>query len=142
MNIRTTFLCLSFITAMTACAPAGYYDSNGEYRSYGKSDSYRHNTAMGSTPPSNAYYDRTYYDNSGRDVTTTTVTYSRPGYYDQNGYYISERDGPRVPEDFFPPRGMCRIWIANRSMDDQPAIESCRGISNRVPAGAYVIYGG
>jgi hypothetical protein len=42
----------------------------------------------------------------------------------------------------FPPRGMCRVWFTKRAPANQPAIESCNGIKSRVPAGAYVIYGG
>ncbi len=128
MNIIRTITCLSLVSFMAACAPSGYYDSNGEYRSYGKSDSFRHGNAMAGTPNTNVY--------------PAEVTYSRAGYYDRNGYYIATDSGPRVPQSFFPPRGMCRVWFADRVANDQPRVESCSGIQNRVPVGAYVIYGG
>jgi len=127
MNLSRTIACLSLASVIASCTPAGYYDSNGEYRSYGSSDSFRHENAMAGTPVSHAYPD---------------TTYDRAGYYDRNGYYIARDNGPRVSDELFPPRGMCRIWFADRPADDQPRVESCNGIRSRVPAGAYVIYGG
>ena len=119
-----------------ACAPAGYYDSNGDYRSYGASDSYRHNKPVASAPPGGE--SRNYYE----EPSHTTVIYDRAGYYDRNGYYISDERGPHLPDSFLPPHGMCRVWFSGRELSDQPAVESCRGIQSRVPSGAYVIYGG
>lgn len=135
MNKVRTLACLSLVSAMAACAPAGYYDSNGDYRSYGKSDSFNHDKAIAGTPTTTTYVDE---DEPG----TTTVIYKRAGYYDRNGYYISPNSGPRVAEDYFPPRGMCRVWFTDRAIADEPPVESCTGIQSRVPSGAYVIYGG
>jgi len=137
MKTASKLLCLSLASFVAACAPSGYYDSNGVYRSYGQSDSYRHDRPM--TPPAPAAVN-TYSDEV--PVTTTTVTYTRPGYYDRNGYFIAANSGPRVPSDYFPPRGMCRVWFPERPAQYQPAIESCAGIQSRVPDGAYVVYGG
>jgi hypothetical protein len=136
MNITRKIVCRSLVSVMTACAPSGYYDSNGDYRSYGKSDSFRHDKAIAGTPTTDNY------SSDNGSVTTTTVTYTRPGYYDRNGYYIARDSGPHVSEEFLPPRGMCRVWFADRPATDQPQVESCKGIQGRVPVGAYVIYGG
>jgi len=50
--------------------------------------------------------------------------------------------GPNVPSAFFPPSGMCRIWLADLPASHEPPVESCNGIGNRLPKGAYAIYGG
>jgi hypothetical protein len=136
MNIKTKLMCFSLATLMGACAPAGYYDSNGVYRSYGQSDSYRHDRPM---TPAPAAAVETYPSDT---VETTTIIYTRPGYYDRNGDFIAANSGPRVPAEYFPPRGMCRVWFTGRPAQYQPAIESCTGIQSRVPADAYVVYGG
>lgn len=68
--------------------------------------------------------------------------YDRAGYYDYNGNYIEDYSSFGVPQNMFPPRGQCRVWFPDREFEDQPAIESCNRIRERVPAGAYVIYGG
>ncbi len=129
MTILRNISCLSVVSLMVACAPSGYYDSNGEYRSYGKSDSYRYEHPMSGTPTRAIYHE-------------DDVIYSRAGYYDRNGYYIAMDSGPGVPREFFPPRGMCRVWFIDRLPNEQPRVESCAGIRSRVPVGAYVIYGG
>jgi len=123
---------------MSACEPSGYYDSNGQYRSYGASDSYRHDNAMGGTAPTTTVV--TYPSNNA--PYNADGTFTRAGYYDHNGYYIAADSGPRIPEGYFPPRGMCRIWFTDRPAGAQPGIESCAGIRSRVPEGAYVVYGG
>ena len=75
-------------------------------------------------------------------VTTTTYSYDRAGYYNQDGSYIGVHSDFAVPPDMFPARGMCRVWFPDRRPVNQPDIESCDGIKSRVPVGAYVIYGG
>ena len=55
---------------------------------------------------------------------------------------MSGDSGLTVPKDMFPPRGMCRVWFVQSTPFEQPDIESCNDIKSRVPAGAYVIYGG
>jgi len=139
MNTLTKIGCLSLAALMAGCVPAGYYDSNGVYRSYGKSDSFRNEHAMAGTPETST---TTYSDEYAVAPSTTTIIYTKPGYYDRNGYYIAADSGPHVPEDLFPPRGMCRVWFTDRAVSYQPPVESCNGIQSRVPAGAYVIYGG
>lgn len=137
MKILTRIACSSLLLAMCAsCAPAGYYDSNGEYRSYGASDSFRHENNMAGTPdtPHHAYVEQ--------PASTTTVIYTRPGYYDSNGDYVTQSSVPRIAPSMQPPAGLCRVWFPERPARYQPAVESCDGIQGRVPSGAYVIYGG
>lgn len=129
--------CLSLVAVMTSCTPSGYYDSNGEYRAYGKSDSYRYNKPMAGTGRNYSYH-----ENSARMNRDTDFTYTRAGYYDHNGYYIDNEDRPQISNEYYPPRGMCRVWFIDRRADDQPSVESCSGIRDRVPGNAYVIYGG
>lgn len=140
MRQAPSLLCVSLLALLSACGTPsdGYYDANGNYIPYNRYNREAHDHAPlpGGT--------REYRDD-GRPVayttTTTTYSYDRPGYYDRNGYY-STISGVRAPEDMLPPRGMCRIWFPDRVVGDQPGIESCSGIEARVPAGAYVIYGG
>jgi hypothetical protein len=129
-----TKLALASCLLAGACAPSGQYDSNGTYHAYGNSDSYRNEHAMANDAPADYY--------SAVPAGTTTVVYSRPGYYDYNGYYITGDNGPSVPHNLLPPRGLCRVWFTDRPEDRQPPVESCQGIQSRVPVGAYVIYGG
>jgi hypothetical protein len=68
--------------------------------------------------------------------------YERAGYYDYNGYYVTVDQDVFAPRNMLPPRGMCRVWLLNRAPEYQPRVESCEGIQDRVPVGAYVIYGG
>lgn len=140
MKISATFISLSLLMCSAACAPAGYYDANGDYRSYGKSDSYRTSTVRDDGAPGNPDNHTAY---AVPAQSTTTVIYDRPGYYDSNGYYVSADNFPTaVPKSMLPPRGMCRVWFADRPARYQPEVESCSGIQSRVPEGAYVIYGG
>ncbi len=157
LNLICSFAALAVVAA---CAPAGYYDSTGVYHSYGASDAYRTNTPRDnsavpgtvqaapyqSTPggyqPAPAGYSNEGYNSYPNQAPANTVTYDRPGFYDYNGYYISADSSPSVPTNFLPPDGMCRIWFSDRSLSDEPPVESCNGIQRRVPAGAYVIFGG
>ena len=142
MRSLSTIACLSLVALLAGCATPsdGYYDANGNWVPYNRynEEAHEHSPLPGGTyepsagtPPPVAY-----------TTTTTTYTYSRPGYYDYNGAYVTASDAPSVPQDMFPPRGMCRVWLPNRAPDDEPAIEPCDGINHRVPVGAYVIYGG
>ncbi len=141
---------------LASCAPSGYYDSNGQYRVYGASDSANHNTPQTATPAA-AASSTTYVDvPSGAATTvvtgsngsttslvnmparTTTTTYTRD---DESGDDISQESGPHVPPSMLPPQGMCRVWFPERMMQYQPPVESCSGIRERVPSGAFVVYG-
>jgi hypothetical protein len=139
MRIFSTIACISLLAA-AACTPAGYYDSNGVYRSYGKSDSFRNDRPMSGTPntPPDGVSNDTYV--APGTTTTTTVVYTRPGYYDYSGHYVTS--GPQVPPSYMPPQGMCRVWFPDREVQYQPGIESCTGLQYHVPSGAYVVYGG
>ncbi len=129
------FACVSLVSLLSACGvPSdGYYDANGNF----VSNITPHE--MASTHPAlpnargNYPADSRYYSNN---------SYDRAGYYDRNGYYIERNNGFAVPDNMFPPRGMCRVWFTDRNPSQQPAVESCDGIKSRVPAGAYVIFGG
>lgn len=135
MNLTTKILGISMLTLLSACyAPnEGYYDSNGNY----------HSTLVSNKPhaPLPGGYDVVTGRNDFPEEDVHQY-YRRAGYYDYNGYYIAYNNGPAVPRDMLPPRGMCRVWFIEREVADQPGVESCVGIRNRVPAGAYVIYGG
>ncbi len=130
---------VSGLTMLAACAPYpdGYYDANGNWRA----NHYDQNPPIGGYNPAPAAY-----TNDAPPVTTTTTTtyttYDRAGYYDGNGYYIAMDAGPRIPGGYFPPRGMCRVWFPDRAPRYQPPIEPCEGVQDRVPAGAYIVYGG
>ncbi len=147
MRKTTKLLCVSMLTLLSACATPddGYYDKNGNWIAYNRYNETAHPHAPLPGGTDNRT-DRTYYNDNGNGngtttVTTTTYSYDRPGYYDRNGYYSTMR-GVRAPDDMLPPTGMCRVWFPNRAPEDQPGIESCSGIQGRIPAGAYVVYGG
>lgn len=123
----------ALLSLLSACGTpdAGYYDANGNYI---PNNPYNRNAHDHAPLPGGTH--------QPYDERAVTYHYDRPGYYDRNGYYIARDKGPTVSEDMFPPRGMCRVWFPERAVIDQPGIESCNGIQSRVPAGAYVIYGG
>lgn len=147
MRTFTSVVCVSMLALLSACSPQpdGYYDANGNWIATGVVNP---KVAQDHAPFPGGVYDAraNYYENTPPAYTTTTVTYNydRAGYYAPDGTYIGPDyvSAVPVPTDMFPPRGMCRVWFSNRAPDDQPAIESCSGIRTRVPAGAYVIYGG
>jgi len=130
--------CISLMLSACGTPSDGYYDANGNWIPYNRynEEAHAHSPLPGGPHPD-------YNDNPPvYTTTTTTYTYDRPGYYDYNGYYIARDAGPAIPPGMFPPRGMCRVWFTDRAIADQPPIETCDGIKYRVPAGAYVIYGG
>jgi hypothetical protein len=143
MRKLTTLACVSVMALLSACGTPndGYYDANGNYvpnNPYNRT-AHDHSPLPGGTAEHR-------YDNPNRGVTTTTTTtynYDRAGYYNQYGEYVGmDNSNVVVPNDMFPGRGMCRVWFPDRVPPNQPGIESCNGIQSRVPAGAYVIYGG
>lgn len=145
MLITRSIACLSLVSVLAACEPAGRYDANGNYHAYNSNDAQSYNDAYATTRPVGGVPTTGHYPDESSPVAygaPVYVTYTRPGYYDYNGYYIATNNGPRVAKQFFPPRGMCRVWFTDRPATEQPGIESCDGIQRRVPAGAYVIYGG
>lgn len=126
--------CVAVVSLLAGCAePSGYYDQNGHY--------VLHNTPHNAKDHPQSFNSRknTDYD---YQPSHSAYDYDRRGYYNQNGYFVPTDSAHTVPENMFPPRGMCRVWFTERANMDQPAIESCDGIKSRVPAGAYVIYGG
>ncbi len=130
MRILSIITCLSTAAMLTACmANDGHYDSRGNYIM--PSNSANQGNYSGSTGDFSQGY------NHSRDF-----SYDRAGYYDYNGYYITENSSLNVPEGMSPPRGKCRVWFPERTPENQPKVESCNSIKDRVPAGAYVIYGG
>lgn len=145
MRTVVSIACVSVLALLAACSPPadGYYDAQGNYISYDRNKS---RTAY--HPPEYPDETRTSGIPADRQVivpvvgTTPTYVYTQRGYYDYSGNYITGASGLAVPQSMFPPAGLCRIWLIDRALAAQPPIESCVGIQTRVPAGAYVIYGG
>lgn len=132
MRILPMITCFSALTLLAACGEQeGYYDSNGNYVAPSNVTTQAQRNHAPSPGHSGDGYGHEHHDR-----------YDRAGYYDYNGYYIAKDGGLNVPEDMSPPRGMCRVWFVDRVPANQPAVESCDSIKSRVPAGAYVIYGG
>jgi len=132
MRTVISLACISLLSLLSACATpdAGYYDANGNWIANNPNNAnHSHAPLPGGT-------------HDYRDDNSSAYTYDRRGYYDYNGYYIDQNGGLSVPQDMFPPRGMCRVWFTQRDLVNQPPVESCNDIRSRVPAGAYVIYGG
>jgi hypothetical protein len=130
---------LSLITFVTACEQGtntGYYDGNGNYV---PTDT-PYNMRTGAHSPMPGGNDNVSYDRENNR--SEYQHYTRRGYYNHDGYYMAKDSGIKVDKNMFPPRGMCRVWFANTIASEQPDIESCDDIRQRVPAGAYVIYGG
>ena len=130
MRTLPTLACISMVSLLAACTQSdGYYDANGnyQYRNTASSEPFEHDVTL-----------RDHMRNDSR-----AQAYERRGYYDSNRNYIDyDQEGLNVPSDMFPPRGMCRVWFTNRNLADQPPIKRCGDIRTRVPAGAYMIYGG
>jgi hypothetical protein len=142
--------CLSALALLAGCATEGYYDDNGNYvppanattsaqRNHSPNPGHDGDYYRDNDYPRHARYDSRY--DYAPAAGAPYYTYDRRGYYDYNGYYL-EGDVDMVPESMFPPRGMCRVWFTDRAPAAQPRIETCDNIRARVPAGAYVIYGG
>lgn len=135
MRILPSIACLSLLTLLAACGESseGYYDSNGRYiyNSTNASQPFEHDVTL-----------RDHMRNENR-ANASDTTYNRRGYYDDDGRYSTTyNDGMTVPSNMFPARGLCRVWFVDRAPSRQPNVESCTNIKQRVPAGAYVIYGG
>lgn len=132
MRPLPTLACVSMIALLAACGQSsdGYYDANGDYQ---------YNAANASAPFAHDVTLRDHAKNAN-----PKNTYDRRGYRDNYGNYVADNEdiGMSVPNSMFPPRGMCRVWFTNRNNVDQPPVESCNRIRTRMPAGAYVIYGG
>lgn len=137
-------VCASFALLLTACGgtDGGYYDANGTFI---PTDTPYNMQKRGHAPLPGGnpnYREDPDYRYHAADNDYDAPRYTRRGYYDYNGYYIPKESGLNAPASMFPPRGMCRVWFVDRPVSDQPPTEPCAGIRSRVPAGAYVIYGG
>ena len=144
MRTVSSLVCISLVSLLSACGTPddGYYDHAGNWIANNPNNANRSHAPL---PGGTRNSQDSAYDNDYPATTTTTVTtynYDRRGYYDDNGNYIGRNSDFTVPQELFPPRGMCRVWFTDREVDDQPGIESCKGIKSHVLAGAYVIYGG
>jgi hypothetical protein len=53
----------------------------------------------------------------------------------------SRRGDPIVPPGFFPPAGMCRIWINDVPAGQQPAPTDCASAVRNRPANGRVLFG-
>lgn len=144
--MRTKILMAALPAAflLSACAGPdyGYYDANGNYipAANAVTDQHRRHAPSPGQPGMPAY------DSSNVIVVPAPieypVTYTRRGYYDYYGNFVTVDSRLVIPSDMYPPRGMCRVWLPQRSPESQPPIQSCEGIQWRVPAGGYVVYGG
>ena len=47
----------------------------------------------------------------------------------------------KVPNEYMPPRGKCRIWHRDREPRDQPPIGECNDLRKNVPADAVLVNG-
>lgn len=140
MRILPSLACLSLLSLLAACdePSRGYYDESGRYiyNSSNSSAPFQHDVTTRDHARNDAAYHHARRDEG-------TYTYDRRGYYDYEGTYSATyNNGMTVPSTMFPGRGLCRVWFADRTLSNQPAVESCTNIKQRVPAGAYVIYGG
>ena len=119
-----TIVLLTF-ALITACVKPGYYDNKGNWVQAPAPSSMQrdklHNPEYPFRPNDNSNPSRASYN-------------SIPGV----GIQEAQMD---VPPSMYPPANMCRIWLSDRSVDQQPEVEPCDGIQSRAPAGAYIIYG-
>jgi len=124
-HLRTSITLLTMTALLAACGvPSdGYYAEDGTFISYNRDH-------------------RSSYNHTPEPAAANAYRYDRRGYYDYSGRYITQEDNFNVPAEMFPAAGMCRVWFTDRELSNQPPVESCDGIRTRVPAGAYVIYGG
>lgn len=129
MHKRRKLTCLPLLLIMAACGPSGYYDSEGRYHAYGENDTHRNDHAIAAPASSNTPASSVY------------VPEGNVSYYGQAHTYPEGANAVRIPREFFPPSGMCRVWFPNKPASDQPPPESCQGIQDRAPADSYVIYG-
>ena len=53
----------------------------------------------------------------------------------------SDRPAARVPPEYRPPAGKCRIWYPDRTPQRQPPVGECRTLRGQVPQGAVLIRG-
>lgn len=118
------------LMGLTMACTQGYYDVNGKYRADQKSYStFRHGPNV--------------VDEHVRVNPSVSHIYTQPGYYDREGRFIAPLEqGPHVPAEYLPAKGMCRVWFNNRAGSQQPSSEYCPDIWGLVPSGAFVIYGG
>ena len=134
--------CISAVLLLSACGSPdkGYYNDNNRFV---RTDT-PHNMTKREHVAREVPDDNYRGNNSNRYVNDDDV-YSHAGYYNRHGYNLEDRGmngNIDVPAGMVPPRGMCRVWFANRVADEQPNPETCKGIKNRVPSGAFVVYGG
>jgi hypothetical protein len=53
----------------------------------------------------------------------------------------SRRQADRLPKEFLPPAGMCRIWLDNVPANQQPAPTDCTTAIRKKPQNGTVIFG-
>lgn len=146
MRTTTSLICLSTLSLLTACGMGmpddGSYDTNGNYLPprNATTDAQRNGAPNPSANTGSSYSD---YHSGAQDKKHNghNYNYDRRGYYDADGHYYKMLD-LEAPDGMMPPRGMCRVWFPDRVPSQQPDMESCGKMRTRVPAGAYMIYGG
>lgn len=135
----TTLSLLFCAAALGACgSDNGYYDSKGNY----VSKESRYGSQTGAQYVDSTQYADHYEVRTQSDYPNQYAGYHRLGFYDHNGQYIVSDNALSIPKTLYPANGLCRVWFINRIPSQQPPIETCDDIKSRVPAGAYVIYGG
>lgn len=143
MNARTSskFSCIIVLLLLTACGEPmnGYYDSKGNFVSTEMQNNTNNTPRYIGSVRNDEKYARSQDRRNHRRL---HPQYDRLGYYDHTGHYVADDGILNVPENMFPPRGMCRIWFVERPVAEQPGIETCSGIESRIPTDAYVVYGG
>ncbi|NWL77700.1 hypothetical protein DM872_12630 [Pseudomonas taiwanensis] len=50
-------------------------------------------------------------------------------------------DEVRIPREYMPPPGKCRVWFPDRPAGRQPAPGKCKKLQGRIPPGAYLLRG-
>ena len=88
---------------------------------------------------------------TGTQVPTRTTTASTraepaPAPAEKKAAKGTPARGPRklngVPPGHMPKPGECRLWYSGKPPGQQPKPQSCASLRGRVPAGAFVLYGG
>lgn len=63
----------------------------------------------------------------------------------KKGHYKNGKAGYRtvsVGRGYYPQQGACRLWYHGLPTRAQPRVTSCDRLYGRVPAGAFILYGG
>lgn len=59
----------------------------------------------------------------------------------ERGRAERDREPPRIPREYMPPAGMCRIWLDDVPPKQQPAPTDCPTAIRKRPPNGHVIFG-